>query len=134
MNDASLFRLLIEHARNDAHTEFALIPNIFASFTARTFRKAVKTYAKRFKKLKGIASDEYVSELKKGNSPADLLQLVAVYHECAVYYEQEAKILKEMLKEFRLYVMSGHLLKTLLGASRSKRDMVDYRSLPVRPF
>ncbi len=91
-----------------------------SGFLARYYRKAARAYLEAY--AEGI--DENVLAVKSLHICKKLLI-------CADFYANEAKVYKDMIEEYRCYLASGHLWKTLLfDFHRPEEDLTDWRELP----
>ena len=84
--------------------------------------------------LKHYPSEVYNELIKEGTQSPDALLWCIQFKQCVKFYQKEADILKDMLKEYHAYVFGGNVIKTLLGINRRKEELVDYRKLPLRLF
>lgn len=92
-----------------------------AGFLARYFRKAATAYMKAY--AEDLVSRDEVS-------PNGLVICKSLLT-CADFYANEARIYGDMIKEYRCYLASGHLWKTLLlDFHRPEEDLIDWRELP----
>ncbi len=130
------FEELVKRALEGKQSDFEFIRNTDTVRVARLYKRGVKKVAKMFK---GISSDLVKQYTKNIASPKvnDLETLLAAnqFAACYKYYMKEYAIAKDMLKEYRTYVLSGHILdQFLFNAYRPDNECVDYRKLPWKWF
>lgn len=132
--DTALADLLAKAAKND-HSSFILLRSPAEYRAARQYYKATSSAAAEFRLIRRALIKEHCKALSAGSCDTEAI-LAAKNLEFAVkFYEDEAEIMHDMLKEYRTYLLSGHLISTvLLNAYRSDEDCVDYRTLPWRLF
>jgi len=129
-----MFTQLIEKALANENQPFQFIGSLQDRSVAKTCIKATKKIIKLFKKLEDSSALTYVELIKQGKQSVDVLLAHIQFKQCVKFYEKELFTLQDMLKEYRAYVFGGHVMKTLLGIYREKKDMVDYRTLPWSLF
>lgn len=127
-------RELAEIALQGRATEFQLISTPLGYSATRSFAKGMKKTIEAFEQLVKASAEAYSEGIAAGKIDLGMLMAHCQYKTCADFFKTELETAKAMMKEYRMYVMSGHLLKTLIGCPRAQKDMVDYRTLPVRPF
>jgi len=125
-----IFVELVKNVMEGKSTEFVLISTNEIYSITRTFIKATKKVIKMFQNLVDATGWSYSNQILEGKQDLKLLLAHLQYRNCLEFYERELKTAKSMTQEYRTYVRSGHILKTLLNIPRSEEDMVDYRKLP----
>ena len=128
------YRQIVANALENNATEFQLITRLEHRAGVKHFARGMKKIIKYFERLVKASAEAYSEGIAAGKVDVGMLMAHCQYKTCVEFYKAELATANAMLKEYRLYVMSGHLLKTLAGIPRAERDMVDYRTLPVRPF
>lgn len=129
-----IFVELVKNVMEGKSTEFVLISTNEIYSITRTFIKATKKVIKMFQNLVDATGWSYSNQILEGKQDLKLLLAHLQYRNCLEFYERELKTAKSMTQEYRTYVRSGHILKTLLNIPRSEEDMVDYRKLPWSLF
>ena len=129
-----LIEELMKHALNGKSTEFQLIPSNDMYTATKLFANGVKKVIRMFRDLAKTSGLIYSDSILKEKTDLRLLLEHMQYKQCQKFYEEELKVAKSMLKEYRAYVFSGHVLKTILNMPRAEADMVDYRTLPWKLF
>ena len=132
--DNVLADLLARAAGND-HSSFILLRSLAERRAARQYYKATAAAAAEFRMIRRSLIKEHCKALLAGSCDIETI-LAAKNLELAIkFYEDEAEIIHDTLREYRAYLLSGHLLSTvLLNTYRSEEDCVDYRTLPWRLF
>jgi len=132
-DNTSVLASAIEYALSGNRHEFELITSLDHYRWCRELAKKSRAVGDMFDSLHNSAFCEYLVQTANGE-PQDLELLSAVrqFELCAEFYYGEADTAKDMAKEYRAYLRSGHRLEALFGAIRSEADMVDYRKLPWR--
>ena len=129
-----IFQQLIEKALINENRPFQFIGNLQERSVTKTCIHATKKVIKLFKQLEKSSALTYSELIKQGRQNVDVLLAHIQFKQCVKFYEKELITLKDMLKEYRAYVLSGNLMKTLLGIYRSEQDMIDYRTIPWSLF
>lgn len=125
-----IFVELVKAVMEGRSTEFVLISTNEIYSITRTFIKATKKVIKMFQNLVDATGWSYANQILEGKQDLKLLLAHLQYRNCLEFYKKELKTAKSMTQEYRTYVRSGHILKTLLNIPRAEEDMVDYRTLP----
>lgn len=135
-NQLNLAKAMLEHALNDAPTEFRLLSSADEFFGAKSVAKACRKLAKRLYKTVRRTTRDYAEGIRFGDeeSIVEILSIKQV-KDCADFYFREYETLKDMISEFRCYVRYGHRIRMLLlGEERPEEDMTDWRELPISFF
>ena len=80
-----------------------------------------------FKKLYDSTYKTYMTQVASGESDLETLMALKQFKICMDFYKDETKILDDMLSEHTEYVLSGHVIDTLVGNIRSDDDLYDHR-------
>ena len=129
-----LLEELMKHALDGKSTEFQLIPSNDMYLATKLFANGVKKVIKMFRGLARMSGLMYSEAIMAEKADLRLLLEHIQYKQCVKFYEDELKVAKSMMKEYRAYVFAGHMLKTVCNMPRSEADMVDYRTLPWKLF
>lgn len=129
-----LFAELLTRALSEENSKFELINSEDMWLATRQMKNATKKIIKLFESLLQNSEEMYCTQILSGQQKLDVLLAYLQFGMCLDYYKKELDILKDMLKEYRVYVTSGHIIKTICGIPRAEEDMVDYRTLPWRLF
>ena len=127
-------RMLMEKAMKGENNEFEFIKNLQERSVAKTLLHGTKLIVRHFRLLEKSSEAVYNELIKEGKQSPDALLWCMQFKQCVKFYQKEADILKDMLKEYHAYVFGGNVIKTLLGINRRKEELVDYRKLPLRLF
>lgn len=135
MMDENTTRELVDRARAGDHIKFQFIHNLGERFAAKKIFYAIKSVANGFAITADHILAEYLSEQAKGNDRIDLIISYKQVMDCCKFYLDDAAILKDMIKEYRCYVFSGHIFSNIIcGRARPEEDEIDWRTLPVKWF
>ena len=122
---------LVERAQSGVHSEFEYLRTLGEASVTIVAIKALKKVAKKFDYIGNKILKDYYSKAKllitRPNSFDDLLMLAQI-RECAKFYRDEVKILKECLKDYYYFVMDGNFITTLFGYVRPDEDLVRYNA------
>jgi hypothetical protein len=80
-----------------------------------------------FKKLYDSTYKSYLAQVAMGNPDLETLMALKQFKICTDFYKDETKILNDMLSEYTEYVLSGHVIDTLVGNIRPDEDLYDHR-------
>jgi len=128
------FDLLVHKALEGKSSKFEFIRNYQMLQAVRLYKKGVKKVAKVFESIRKDLLKRYETEVTNGTQQIEMLMSVVQFEKCRDYYRKELAIAKDMIKEYRVYVESGHIIDTLLGRIRPDTECVDYRKLPIKWF
>lgn len=131
----SFFNELVKRALTDQNSKFEFVRNFEMLRTVRMYKAGAKKVSKVFSSLaKGIIA-EYSGKISDDEQSLDILMALKQFETCRDYYKKEYDIAKDMLKEYRTYVFSGHILDQLFfNGVRPDNECVDYRKLPWKWF
>lgn len=122
---------LIRRALAEDHSEFELITCYFELRTVRKQKRAMRALSRCYRKAAKDFMKKYATDLANGEESAVTLMAGKTLMIASDFYEDEARLFKDMIKEYRCYLASGHLWKTLLlDFHRPEDDMTDWRELP----
>lgn len=127
-----LFKELVLKALEGKQSNFEFIRSYGMLRIARMYKHGVSKVAKMFKNLEKELIKSYTSLIASGEDDLEIIMSIKQFNACAEYYKKERALVKDMISEFRTYVMSGHILQTLLGGVRPDHECVDYRKLPIK--
>jgi hypothetical protein len=80
-----------------------------------------------FKKLYDSTYKIYIKQVELGEQDVETLMALKQFKICTEFYDDEAKIVDDMLDEYSEYIFSGHILDMLLGRIRPEEDLWDHR-------
>ena len=129
-----LFAELLTKALSGDNSKFELISSEGMWNATRIIAHATKKVVKLFKNLVKNSEETYCEQIRAGEQDLEMLLACLQFRVCLDFYEKELETAKDMLREYRAYVTSGHIIKTILGIPRAEEDMVDYRTLPWKLF
>lgn len=125
----------IQQALSGKQRKFELITSLDHYRWCKELFKKTHKVADTFANLHKLVLNEYLRQTAIGEQQD--LELVAAmkrFEVCAEFYGKDADTAKDMMKEYRVYLRSGHFLDSWFGGIRPDYEMVDYRTLPWRLF
>ena len=131
--DAAFEALLIQ-ALDGKHSDFEFVRNLTGLRILNVYIRGMRKIVRSFKETQNAIVSVYLSQVEKGIQDIGVIMAIKQFGVCTEYYQKELEIAKDMRKEYRTYVMSGHILDTLLGYTRPDNELVDYRKLPFKLF
>lgn len=129
-----LFNELVKKALEGKQSDFEFIRSYDMLQAARAYRAGTRKVAKIFNSLRKGLLKEYARAIITNEQKLDVVMTILQFEKCRDYYLAERDIAKDMISEYRTYVMSGHILNTILGGIRPDEECVDYRKLPIKFF
>lgn len=127
INEEEIFTELVEQALEGKHTSFEFIKNFDQFLFAIGCWKDRKNLVKLFKQLEKEFIKEYVEQIKTSEQDFNLIASIKQVATVKEYYKEEAAILAEMIKEYKAYVLNGHIVSTIVGIDRREEDLYDFR-------
>lgn len=128
------FDELVGRAMRGEASKFEFIRDLTTFRTARAYKRGVGKIARLFGKLAEGLVRQCAALVREGAQDVDALLAAKRFEICRDHYAAEAAVAKDMLSEFKAYLRSGHVIRTLLGGYRPDEECVDYRTLPFRLF
>lgn len=123
---------LVLRALQNEKFEFFFIRCLDELKFIRLKRKATIKVANNFNKSAKKILNSYIKSLDDNDFKSDLLISYKQVKICANFYYNEAKILKDIIKEYKCYLKFGHFWQTLLlNYYRPDEDCIDWRTLPL---
>jgi len=130
-----IFGELVKKALEGKQSDFEFIRTYEMSQAARLYRKGTKKVCKVFDDLRKSLLKAYANAIMADDQKLDMIMSIRQFEICRDYYKKEHAIAKDMLKEYKAYVLSGHILGQLLFCGvRPDEECVDYRKLPWKLF
>jgi hypothetical protein len=121
------FLELVHRALDSKHSNFEFLRSAQDRTSAKIVRFSYATVSKMFKKLYESTYKTYLKQVELGDQDVETLMALKQFKHCMEFYDDEAKIVDDMLDEYSEYILSGHLLDMLLGRIRSEEDLWDHR-------
>ena len=121
------FLELVHRALDSKHSNFEFLRSAQDRMGAKIIRFSYATVSKMFKKLYHSTYKTYLKQVALGDQDIETLMALKQFKHCMEFYEDEAKIVDDMLDEYSEYLFSGHLLDMLLGRIRPEEDLWDHR-------
>lgn len=129
------FAELVKKALEGKQSDFEFIRSYEMLKVARLYKKGTKKVHKLFNSLVKSILDAYAKSILTDEQKIEALLSVKQFEACAKYYENECAIAKDMLSEYRTYVLSGHIMEQFFFCGvRPDNECVDYRKLPWKLF
>ena len=121
------FLKLVHRALNSKHSNFEFLRSAQDRTSAKIVRFSYVTVSKMFKKLYESTYKTYLKQVESGEQDLETLMALKQFKHCMEFYDDESKIVDDMLEEYSEYIFSGHLLDMLLGRIRPEEDLWDHR-------
>ena len=121
------FLELVHRALDSKHSNFEFLRSAQDRTSAKIVRFSYATISKMFKKLYEATYKTYLKQVELGDQDVETLMALKQFKHCMEFYDDEAKIVDDLLDEYSEYLFSGHLLDMLLGRIRSEEDLWDHR-------
>jgi hypothetical protein len=130
------FEELVKKALEGKQSNFEFIRDLGMVKVARLYKHGVKKVAKMFRNISLGLVRQYANSVTDPKvNDVEILLAAKQFATCYDYYMKEHAIAKDMLKEYRTYVFSGHILdQFLFNGYRPDNECVDYRKLPWKWF
>ena len=125
--DEQNFLELVHRALDSKHSNFEFLRSAQDRTSAKIVRFSYATISKMFKKLYESTYKTYLKQVEFGEQDVETLMALKQFKHCMEFYDNEAKIVDDMLEEYTEYILSGHVVDTLLGKVRPDEDLHDYR-------
>lgn len=121
------FLELVYRALDSKHSNFEFLRSAQDRTSAKVVRFSYATISKMFKKLYEATYKTYLKQVELGDQDVKTLMALKQFKHCMEFYDDESKIMDDMLDEYSEYIFSGHILDMLLGRIRPEEDLYDYR-------
>ncbi len=121
------FLELVHRALDSKHSNFEFLRSAQDRTSAKIVRFSYATVSKMFKKLYEPTYKTYLKQVELGDQDVETLMALKQFKHCMEFYDDEAKIVDDMLDEYSEYIFSGHILDMLLGRIRPEEDLWDHR-------
>lgn len=121
------FLELVHRALDSKHSNFEFLRSGQDRTSAKIVRFSYATISKMFKKLYESTYKTYLKQVELGDQDIETLMALKQFKHCMEFYDDEAKIVDDMLDEYLEYIFSGHILDMLLGRIRPEKDLWDHR-------
>lgn len=121
------FLELVHRALDSKHSNFEFLRSAQDRTSAKIVRFSYATVSKMFKKLYESTYKTYLKQVELGDQDVETLMALKQFKHCMEFYDDESKIMDDMLEEYTEYILSGHVIDTLLGKVRPDKDLWDHR-------
>ena len=129
------FGELVKKALTGKQSNFEFIRTKDMMHVANLYKRGTKKVYKVFDNLHKALVKQYGDSILTSEQSLETIMAIKQFEVCRDYYKKEVAIAKDMLKEYRTYVFSGHILVQLLfNGVRPDDECVDYRKLPWKLF
>lgn len=127
--DAEAFDLLCKQAESEKHRKFEYLGCMEELFRAKDVKRSLKKTIKMFDRLAKSCVKAYSDLLESGKDDVILVVSMANCAKYARYYEEELRIVKDMIDEYHYYFLTPIKLvdNVILGIYRPEEDMRDFR-------
>lgn len=125
--DKDLLSELIKRTDSGKHRQFQLLQNWTEYCNARYIRRTHRLLVSSIRTKARELFNGYCSEIKTGE--ADVVKLFA-YHTLTrvlYFYEEELRILNDMIDEYECYLLAGNWLDFILSINRPADKQWDHR-------
>ena len=123
-----VFEELVKKALKGKQSDFEFIRTYEMCKVARYYKISVKRVYKTFKTLYKKLMKTYAKDILTGEQKLEMLMSMKQFEICYDYYKKEYELAKDMLSEYRAYLLSGHIFDQLvLNNVRPDDECVDYR-------
>lgn len=121
------FLELVHRALDSKHSNFEFLRSAQDRTSAKIVRFSYATISRMFKKLYESTYKTYLKQVELGDQDVETLMALKQFKQCMEFYDDEAKIMDDMLDEYSEYIFSGHIIDSLLGRIRPDDDLYDHR-------
>lgn len=121
------FLELVHRALDSKHSDFEFLRSAQDRTSAKIVRFSYATISKMFRKLYNSTYKTYLKQVEFGDQDVETLMALKQFKHCMEFYDDEAKIVDDMLDEYSEYIFSGHIIDSLLGRIRPDDDLYDHR-------
>ena len=118
---------LVHRALDSKHSDFEFLRSAHDRMSAKIVRFSYATVSKMFRKLYNSTYKTYIKQVEFGDQDVETLMALKQFKHCMEFYDDEAKIVDDMLEEYSEYIFSGHIIDSLLGRIRPDDDLYDHR-------
>lgn len=123
----AVLQIAIDHALKDPHTKFMYLHSIEEVIALNSWIRTIKKLVKGFKTIVKNSFDQYINLVDMGLTNLDTVLGLNELQACLKYYQDELAIGKDMKNEYFTYVLSGHILHTIIGRDRTEDEEYDHR-------
>lgn len=127
--DKELFSELVRNAELGKHRQFQYLRNYHEYFRAIYLKRALRTLITSLKRSTAKQFKTYCRSIIV--SEAKVIKLITYCTTVNVlrFYEEELRIVKDMILEYECYLVNGNLFDFVLGLQRPTDKLWDHRSL-----
>jgi hypothetical protein len=126
-NGEDLFMDLVQRALTEKNSQFEFIRHWQDRLAAKTYCFSIDTVLKIFRNLYSSTYKTYLTQVKVNEQDLQTILALKQFKQCINYYQKEKEIAEDMLEEYSEYVLSGHVIDTLVGKYRPDEDLWDHR-------
>ena len=117
----------MQKALNEKNSEFEFLRCFQDRAAAKMYYYSTTKVIYIFKDIYASTYKAYLKQIKTGTQDLQTIIALKQFKQCVDYYERERRIAADMLDEYSEYVLSGHVIDTLVGNYRSDEDLWDHR-------
>ena len=129
------FGELVKKALTGEQSNFEFVRTKDMMHVASLYKRGTRKVYKVFDSLHKALVKQYGESILTDKQSLETMMAIKQFEVCRDYYKKESAIAKDMLKEYRTYVFSGHILAQLFfNGVRPDNECVDYRKLPWKLF
>ena len=127
--DKDLMSELIYNATAGCHRQFQYLRNYREYYKTRQIKRALAILVSSIRQSIKRQFKNYCKAVTAGD--ADIIKLLAYTTSINVlkFYEEELRIINDMIVEYECYLVNGNLFDFILGQQRPEEKLWDHRSL-----
>ena len=125
--EENFFIGLVEYAIKGKQSDFKFIRSWQERIAVKIYRFKIAAIIRLFKNLCDSTYKTYLSQIAAGMQDLQTLLALKQFKQCLVFYEREAEIARDMIKEYWEYIWNWHIIDTLVGNYRAEEDLWDHR-------
>lgn len=124
--EEKFFTDLVERATTGKQSTFEFIRSWQERTAVKTYRVGLAAVIQMFKNLYNSTYKTYLSQIAAGTQDLQTLLALKQFKQCLAFYEREAEITRDMIKEYWEYIWNWHIIDTLIGNYREEKDLWDH--------
>jgi hypothetical protein len=118
---------LINNARSAKHRQFQFLVNYKEYSRAKQIRRGLALLVSSIKQSTNKLFKSYCKDVASGGSDINRLLAYCTARQVLEYYEEELRIITEMVVEYECYLANGNWLDFVLGVQRPIDKLWDHR-------
>ena len=118
---------LLKTSQKGEHMKLEYICSFDEANVVLVMYRAMEKILRGLKKMTKSMFKAYLRTVESGTNKLENLIGYKEVCKCLKFYEEEKRLLYDMLEEYYHYVFSGHILDTFLLKPRKEEDLYDHR-------